>query len=114
MQRTSPMAYSASFMSAVETLGSLILRLRAARDFEDAAKQTLGAMVAAVEAHFARTPQLSKGRLLRGVLHLRPDGSYQRLFGIEHPGGERVEGTGYLTSANVWRWVSEHRTAVSI
>jgi transcriptional regulator with PAS, ATPase and Fis domain len=25
-----------------------------------------------------------------------------------------VEGTGYLTSANVWRWVSEHRTAVSI
>ncbi|HWO25685.1 MAG TPA: sigma 54-interacting transcriptional regulator [Kofleriaceae bacterium] len=101
-------------MSAVEPLGSLILRLREARDFEDAAKQTLVAMLAVVGGHFARTPQVSKGRLLRGVLHLRPDGSYQRLFGIEHPGGERVEGTGYLTSANVWRWVSEHRTAVSI
>lgn len=101
-------------MASVDSLGPLILRLREARDFEEAAKQTLVTMLAVVEDHLARNPLVGGGRLLRGVLHLRPNDSYQRLFGIEHPHGERVEGTGYLTSANVWRWVSEHRTAVSI
>jgi transcriptional regulator with GAF, ATPase, and Fis domain len=101
-------------MSSVDPLGPLIVRLLEARDFEQAAKMVLVAMLAAAEASFARKPLLGKGRLLRGVLHLRPDDNYQRLFGIEHPHGERVEGTGYLTSANVWRWVSEHRVAVSI
>jgi hypothetical protein len=60
-------------------------------------------MLDAAEERLARSPLVGKARLLRGVLHLRPDDSYQRLFGIEHPHGERVEGTGYLTSANVWR-----------
>jgi hypothetical protein len=101
-------------MSAVDPLGPLILRLLEARTFEDAARTTLVAMIAVVEDQLARSPLADKGRILRGVLHLRPNDSYQRLFGIEHPHGERVEGTGYLTSANVWRWVSEHRTAVSL
>jgi DNA-binding NtrC family response regulator len=101
-------------MSSDGPLGPLILRLREAREFEEAAKATLVAMLAVVEDHLAGSSVAGNGRLLRGVLHLRPDDSYQRLFGIEHPNGERMEGTGYLTSANVWRWVSEHRTAVSI
>lgn len=101
-------------MASADLLGQLILHLRQAKDFEQAAKVTLAAMLGVIEEHLAESPVLSKGRLLRGVLHLRPDDGYQRLFGIEHPHGERVEGTGYLTSANVWRWVSEHRTAVSI
>src|SRR4029079_9480511 len=83
-------------------------------DVEEAAKRTLVAMLSAADAALARSPLGGKGRLLRGVLHLRPDDSYQRRCGMEHHNGERVEGTGYLTSANVWRWVSEHRTAVSI
>ena len=98
----------------MSSLGALILHLLEAKDFEEAAKLTLVAMLAAAEEGLARSPLAGKARLLRGVLHLRPDDSYQRLFGIEHPHGERVEGTGYLTSANVWRWVSAHRTAVSI
>ena len=98
----------------MSSLDALILHLLETRDFEEAAKGTLVAMLDAAEERFAASPLAGKGRLLRGVLHLRPDDSYQRLFGIEHPHGERVEGTGYLTSANVWRWVSEHRTAVSI
>src|ERR1051325_243527 len=101
-------------MSSADPLGPLLLRLREVRDFEDAAKQTLIAMLAVAEEHLARSPLAAKGRLLRGVLHLRPDDSYQRLFGIEHPNGEHVEGTGYLTSANGWRWVSEARASVSI
>jgi DNA-binding NtrC family response regulator len=101
-------------MPEIDLLGRLLLLLRGSRDFEQAAQQTLVAMLAVVEAHLVQTPQLSKARLLRGVLHLRPDDGYQRLFGIEHPHGECFEGIGYLTSANVWRWVSEHRAPVSI
>ncbi|TMQ09819.1 MAG: sigma-54-dependent Fis family transcriptional regulator [Deltaproteobacteria bacterium] len=101
-------------MSAVDHVGPLVLRLLEARTFEEATRTTLVAMLTMVEGRLAGSPLTAKARILRGVLHLRPDDSYQRLFGIEHPGGERVDGTGYLTSANVWRWVSEHRTAVSI
>jgi DNA-binding NtrC family response regulator len=96
------------------SLDALIFHLLEARDFEAAAKVTLVAMLAAVEEQLQASPLVGKSRLLRGVIHLRPNDSYQRLFGIEHPHGEHVQGTGYLTSANVWRWVSEHRTAVSI
>jgi Sigma-54 interaction domain len=96
------------------SLDALILRLLEAKDFEEAARATLVAMLAAAEQRLARSPLAGKARLLRGVLHLRTDDSYQRLFGIEHPNGEHVDGIGYLTSANVWRWVSKHRTAVSI
>jgi hypothetical protein len=48
------------------------------------------------------------------MVHVRPEDSYRRLFGVEHPSGERVEGVGYLTSANIWRWVAEQRAAASI
>lgn len=104
-------------MSTGAPLGPLILRLLEAKDFEEAAKTTLVAMLAAAEERLASRPLAAssdRARLLHGVLHLRPDDSYQRLFGIEHPHGKRLEGTGDLTSANVWRWVSEHQTAVSI
>jgi DNA-binding NtrC family response regulator len=96
------------------SLDALILQLLKARDFEEAARATLVAMLSAAEHGLASSALAGKARLLRGVLHLRPDDSYQRLFGIEHPAGAHVDGTGYLTSANVWRWVSQHRTAVSI
>jgi len=87
----------------------LIPSLMEAKTFEEAARATLSAMLRCVETEVA--PQ---GRLLRGVVHVRPEDSYRRLFGIEHPSGERVDGTGYLTSANIWRWVSEQRAAASI
>lgn len=74
----------------------------------------LVAMLAAADERLARSPLAGRGQLLRAVLHFRPADSYQRLFGIEHSNGERVDGTGYLSSANVWRWVCEHRAAVSI
>ena len=101
-------------MLSSDPLSSRIFPLLSAKDFDEAAEKTLVAMLTVAEEHLALSPLAGKGRLLRGMLHLRPDDGYQRLFGIEHPDGERVEGTGYLTSANVWRWVSEHRTAVSI
>src|SRR5690242_13914164 len=111
-------------MQRDETIVSMISRLITASSFEDAAIALLRAMLALADAKLAgnehawstasprsssRAPSASAGRLLRGVVHLRPENGYQHLFGIEHPGGAPVEGTGYLTSANVWRWVAEHR-----
>ncbi|MFO0577271.1 MAG: sigma 54-interacting transcriptional regulator [Polyangia bacterium] len=48
------------------------------------------------------------------MVHFRPEGAYQRLFGIEYGSGARVEGLAYVTSGNVWRWIEEHRCSVSI
>lgn len=97
-----------------DTLSALVPRLVAATYFEDAATAVLEAMFACAEDALAATPQHARGRLLRGVVHLRPEGSYQRLFGIERAAGARVDGVGYVTSGNVWVWIEEHRCSVSI
>lgn len=108
------------------TIVSMISRLIAASSFEDAATAALSAMLGVAESRLAAgryewaargtSPARARlaGRLLRGVVHVRPEGGYQHLFGIQHPGGEPVAGTGYLTSANVWRCVAEQRCSVSI
>lgn len=97
-----------------ELFVSLIPRLMEAKCFEDAASVTLEVMLSCAASAMSEGPYAEGGRMLRGVVHLRPEDSYQRLFGIEHPSRAPVEGTGYLTSANVWRSVVEHRSAVSI
>jgi transcriptional regulator of acetoin/glycerol metabolism len=97
-----------------ESLASLVSRLVSASYFEDAATAVLEAMFACVEGVIEAGPAALRGRLLRGVVHLRPDGSYQRLFGVERSTSARVEGTGYVTSGNVWTWIEEHRCSVSI
>lgn len=101
---------------ALLTITTLVEHLQAALTFEDAATGVLRAMFeAAARSRVGSTNGPNEERhLLRAVVHLRPDDGYQRLFGIENATGERLEGTGYLTSANVWRWVAEHRSAVSI
>ena len=101
-------------MARAEPLTSLIPLLMAATCFEDAATGVLQAMLACAESALDAGPSAESGRLLRGMIHLRPADSYQRLYGVEHGSGARVEGTGYLTSANVWRWIAEHRCSVSI
>lgn len=113
-------------------IAEMLPRLMAATCFEEAATAVLNALLRLSDATLAAgdypwspataragsakaaAPAASAGRLLRGVVHLRPESGYQRLFGIEHPSGALVDGTGYLTSANVWRWVAEHRCSVSI
>ncbi|WP_437999357.1 sigma 54-interacting transcriptional regulator [Sorangium sp. So ce185] len=99
---------------AHDLLPALIGSLVEATCFEDAATAVLRKMLGCAEQALTATPLAPRGRLLRGVVHLRPEGGYQRLFGIEHRNGARVEGTGYLTSASVWRWLVEHRCSVSI
>lgn len=101
-------------MAQEELLTSLATRLMAAQSFEDAAAASLQVMLACAEGALASEPRFARGKLSRGVVHVRPADSYRRLFCMEHPSGARANGTGYLTSANVWRWVAEHGCAVSI
>jgi len=101
-------------MSSDDVLSELITRLMATTCFEDAANAALEAILDCAQGALADSPLATSARLLRAMVHLRPSDGYQRLFGIEHRTGTQVEGTGYLTSANVWRWVAERRCAVSI
>lgn len=129
-ERIDPVSQSTS--SRDQLITSMLPRLMAATCFEEAATAVLSALLRLADATLAAgeypwapagtrvaaakaaSPPTSAGRLLRGVVHLRPESGYQRLFGVEHPGGAPVDGTGYLTSASVWRWVAEHRCSVSI
>jgi DNA-binding NtrC family response regulator len=105
---------SSQDVSRDETLQSLVHRLVSATYFEDAATAALQAMFACAQEALTASAFADRARLLRGVVHLRPEGSYQRLFGIEYPDNQRVAGTGYLTSGNVWSWIEKHRCSVSI
>jgi len=56
----------------------------------------------------------TRGRLLRGVVHLRPGDSYQRIFRYERQPNTPANDDVFLTSANVWRWLVHHGCSVSI
>lgn len=104
----------ASVMPEIDLLATFVSRLTKAASFEDAGAATLKAMLARAEPGLAAGSRASEARVLRGVIHLRPAGSYQRLFGIEHPAGKPIEGAGDLVSATVWRHVLEEGRAISI
>jgi hypothetical protein len=86
----------------------------AAATFEEAAKLALEAMFSTTEEARQESPFAAKSALLRGVVYLNPGDGYRRFFGLEHRSGASLEGLGYLASANVWRWMVEHRCAVSV
>lgn len=82
--------------------------------FEEASAAVLRTMLTLAEEALAKSAFAPRARLLRGMIYLHPGDGYQRLFGIEHGSGARVDGIGYLASANVWRWITEHCSSVSI
>jgi DNA-binding NtrC family response regulator len=101
-------------MSDDDRLRHLISSLSTATSFEEAANALLKTALGTVQASLAGFTYAGDGRLLRGVLYLRPIDGYQRLVGIEFPSGEPTGSTAYLTSATAWRWMVEHQTQVSI
>ncbi len=98
-------------------LSQLVETLRATTTFEDAATATLRPMLALTARSLAASPFASMGRVVRGMLHLRPDDGYQRLVVLEGaasavsaPGAAQTR----LPSATAWRWVAEHQRAVAV
>ena len=107
-----------------EELTSLVSTLLQAKSFEEAAHETLQVMLRCAERALTASRFAQRGRLLRGVAHLRPDDAYRRLVVLESESA-RAQGGGALSpvsgpdlallaSASAWRAVVEHRCAVSI
>ncbi|PTL81269.1 sigma-54 dependent transcriptional regulator [Vitiosangium sp. GDMCC 1.1324] len=109
-----------------DQLPSVVTALQAARHFEQAARVVLRTALLLGEEALEASAFAREGRLLRGVVHLRPDDAYRRLVSLEWeslatsaPGeeplqtGEQPQGA-LLTSASAWRAVVEHGCALSI
>ena len=98
-------------------LARLVDELRAATTFEQAATSTLLSMLALTGRSLAASAFASTGKVVRGMLHLRPDDGYQRLVVLED-GARAVAAPdatqARLPSATAWRWVAEHQRAISV
>jgi DNA-binding NtrC family response regulator len=98
-----------------DDITSLVGALASARTFEDAAHATLSTLLARGGEELARSPFEGAGRILRGMVHLRPGDGYRRLVVLEraldHP--RRIDAP-WLPSATAWRWVAEYRVSVAI
>ena len=100
-----------------QVLSTLIVKLREAATFEDAAISTLAPMLAVASEALASSAFASSGRIVRAMLHLRPDDGYRQLVVLES--GAAALSTldvapAYLPSATAWRWVAEHHRALSV
>jgi hypothetical protein len=109
-----------------EELSALATTLHAARHFEQAALVTLRALLQVAQQTLQANRFAGRGRLLRGVVHLRPADAYRRLAALEweavesQPSGQESllladsPQVSLLASASAWRAVVEHGCAVSI
>ncbi|MEZ4299954.1 MAG: sigma 54-interacting transcriptional regulator, partial [Polyangiaceae bacterium] len=93
--------------------------LHKAQCFEDAAEATLEAALRAVTEALDSSAFAGSGRILRAMLHLRPDDGYVRLVVLEM--GERgpqkpcrVGDANHLPSATAWRWVKELDSSIAV
>jgi DNA-binding NtrC family response regulator len=106
-----------------DVLSQLVPALVSAQSFEQAAVATLRTQLRLVSEEISRGYG-EQGRVLRGVLQLRPQDTYQRLVALEWEDAqaERVdpaalavgEDANLLASATAWRTVRGQRCAVAI
>ncbi|HEU4406131.1 MAG TPA: sigma 54-interacting transcriptional regulator [Polyangiaceae bacterium] len=99
------------------TWADFVAKLRAAATFEAAAAATLGPMIDLCAAALAESRFGASGKIVRGMVHLRPADGYRRLAVLE-AGGRAVTGVEAgetrLPSATAWRWVAELKVAVAV
>lgn len=101
-----------------KSISRLMDRLAAARTFEDAAGALLGAALDVAEASLAASRH-EGGRMLRAMVHLRPDDGYVGLVALDaNPKGSRDAikrgSSAHLPSATAWRWVVTHGRTVAV
>jgi DNA-binding NtrC family response regulator len=98
-------------------LSTLIVELRGATTFEAAAGPTLRPMLALAAQALAASPFATSGRIVRAMLHLRPDDGYRQLVVLE-AGADALSSldaaSARVPSATAWRWVAEHQRALSV
>jgi DNA-binding NtrC family response regulator len=98
-------------------LTELFQQVRNVYTFEEAAALVLRAMIEVTQNALALSSFSSSGRVVRAMLHLRPDDGYRRLVVLE-AGSLKVSAVDAkqtrLPSATVWRWVAERGVGVSL
>ncbi len=105
----------------------LMSKLMEASSFEEAASATLRLLLEVAEQALASSRHARRGRILRGMIHLRPEEGYRGLAILEagvvadSPSGAAGKGdatvgmvTPLLASATAWQLVVERRCAMSI
>jgi DNA-binding NtrC family response regulator len=104
--------------ATVESLGVLVRNLADATTFEAAADATLRAAIEVVEAALGRSSFAGKGRVLRAMVHLRPDDGYVRLVALEAgeggAAGCKIGAAAHVPSATAWKWVAKQRAPVAV
>ena len=100
-----------------QVLSGLMSRLREAPAFEPAAAALLRSILDLAAGSLAESPFHAQGRIVRAMLHVRPDDGYRRLAVLEgdasalSPSGVPAP---LAPSATAWRWVAEHERALSV
>lgn len=97
----------------------LTAMLTEASSFEEAARATLRTMLELAEQVLGASRYAGRGRILRGMIHLRPEEGYRGLAVLEAGAADKVDATAgmvtpLLASATAWQFVVERRCAISI
>jgi DNA-binding NtrC family response regulator len=99
-------------------IAALIASLSKARTFEDAAEKAVFSLVRLATEALSQSPYARRGKILRGMVHLRPGDGYRRLVVVQSPeaGAHRAATADppCVPSATAWRWVSTHERAVAV
>ncbi|MBK9261658.1 MAG: sigma-54-dependent Fis family transcriptional regulator [Polyangiaceae bacterium] len=89
-----------------------------ATTFEQAATSLGNVMLDVTTEALEESDYANGARILRVMVHVRPDDGYRKLTVIEQDvdgdGQDREPCVSYVPSATAWRWVASHRSAVSI
>ena len=92
----------------------LLTALLGATSFEEAARLTLHALLELASEQLAASPWAHAGRILRGIVHLRPADGYRRLLAVDAQPREDAGVEAIVPSASAWRWVAEHRCPAAV
>ncbi|MBK9266236.1 MAG: sigma-54-dependent Fis family transcriptional regulator [Polyangiaceae bacterium] len=96
-------------------LQEFIARLRDSKYLEDAASVILQEALGSANAALRASPFAKLGRVLRGMVHLRPADGYQRLVVVDESSPKAGQTASmHLPSASAWRWVVQRVRPVAI
>jgi DNA-binding NtrC family response regulator len=97
-------------------LAVLLEELIGATTFDQAAQATLRAVVTIASAAHGESNFATSGRIVRAVVHFRPDDGYRGLSVVETNAGAPTRGSeeSRLSSTTAWRWVATTGRPVAV
>src|SRR5690242_4321270 len=91
-----------------ESITALMSDLLKAKTFEDAATAVLRRMLDVAGGALSASQHNARGKLLRAMVHLRPDDGYRGLVVLESGAKQpSAPDDGHVPSASAFRWVAE-------